>query len=187
MASFHGLCQLRTCTDSRSWSKRFQLVRRPRAHKVDHSKFTFTSPSKRKTVVAWAEYLPKSPDLFVCQCRPGPFGQTVEFFLSPSSCTSCYGNQVDACDQGFVSTMLWLKFRSNDTHHASGASVRLPKTPQFDWDGGCRSRCSWTVGSIQRARSWEVSVARRPCPPRPDVRRSPRQYWRCYFNVQRYL
>ena len=51
--------------------------------------------------------------MFVCQCRPGPFGQTVEFFLSPSSCTSCYGNQVDACDQGFVSTMLWLKFRSD--------------------------------------------------------------------------
>ena len=52
---------------------------------------------------------------------------------------------------------------------------------------GCRSRRSWTVGSIHRARSWEVSVARRPCPPRPDVRLSPRQYWRCYFNVQRYL
>ena len=52
---------------------------------------------------------------------------------------------------------------------------------------GCRSRRSWTVGSIQRARIWEVSVARRPCPPRPDVRLSPRQYWRCFFNVQRYL
>ena len=52
---------------------------------------------------------------------------------------------------------------------------------------GCRSRRSWTVGSSQRARSWEVSMARRPCPPRPDVRLSPRQYWRCYFNVQRYL
>ena len=52
---------------------------------------------------------------------------------------------------------------------------------------GCRSRRSWTVGSIQRPRSWEVTVARRPCPPRPDVRLSPRQYWRCYFNVQRYL
>ena len=52
---------------------------------------------------------------------------------------------------------------------------------------GCRSRRSWTLGSIRRARSWEVSVARRPCPPRPDVRLSPRQlqYWRCYLNVQR--
>ena len=37
----------------------------------------------------------------------------MEFFLSPSSCTNCYGNQVDACDQGFVSTTLWLKFRSD--------------------------------------------------------------------------
>ena len=52
---------------------------------------------------------------------------------------------------------------------------------------GRRARRSWTVGRIQRARSLEVLVARRPCPPRPDVRLSPRQYWRCYFNVQRYL
>ena len=30
-------------------------------------------------------------------------------------------------------------------------------------------------------------MPRRPCPPRHNVRLSPRQYWHCYFNVQRYL
>ena len=91
-----------------------EIVRRPRALKVSTIQNSrLPRRQKRKTLVAWAECLPKSPDLFVCQCRPGPFGQTVEFFLSPSSCTSCYGNQVDACDQGFVSTMLRLKFRSD--------------------------------------------------------------------------
>ena len=69
-------------------------------------------------------------------------------------------------------------FEVMDTHHASGAPVRLAKTP-------IKARLGWlvvvhdvpaTVGSIRRARSWEVSVARRPCPPRPDVRLSLRQY-----------
>ena len=137
------------------------IVRRPRAHKVDHSKFTFTSPSKKKILVAWVEYLPKSSDLFVCQCRSVPFGQTGEFFLSPSSCTSCYGNQVDACDQGFVSTMLWLKFQSDGYPSyvwglcSSGKDAKV----QLGWLVVVHDVPGPLACSIQRARSWEVSVA----------------------------
>ena len=142
---------------------------------------------KRKTVVAWAEYLPKSPDLFVCQCRPGPFGQTVEFFLPLPAVRVAMVTKWTLAIRGFVSTMLWLKFRSDGY-------------PTCVW-GLCSSsedakvRLGWLVVvhddpgplAVFRERGVGKSVARRPCPPRPDVRLSPRQCWRCYFNVQRYL
>ena len=97
----------------KSASKVGTVVRRPRAHKVDHSKFTFTSPSKKENSSCLGR-IPSEKPRFVClpvQNRAvWPNGGVLS---SPSSCTSCYGNQVDACDQGFVSTMLWLKFRSD--------------------------------------------------------------------------
>ena len=80
---------------------------------MNHSKFTFTSPSKKEKSSCLGR-IPSEKPRFVClpvQTRAvWPNGGVLS---SPSSCTSCYGNQVDACDQGFVSTMLWLKFRSD--------------------------------------------------------------------------
>ena len=155
--------------------QRSLLVRRPRAQKVDHSKFTFTSPSKKENSSCLGR-IPSEKPRFVClpvQTRAvWPNGGVLS---SPSSCTSCYGNQVDACDQGFVSTMLCLKFRSDGYPSCVWGLCSSSEDSKARLGVGCRSRRSWTVGSIQRARIWEVSVARRPCPPRPDVRLSPRQ------------
>ena len=74
-------------------------------------------------------------------------------------------------------------FEVMDTHHASGASVRLAKTPTrlvvvHDVPGPLAVFRERGVGKSQW-RALHMSAA--------DVRFSPRQYWRCYFHVQRYL
>ena len=79
---------------------------------MDHSKFTFTSPSKKENSSCLGR-IPSEKPRFVClpvQTRavwPNGGVLSLPFQLYELLC-----NQVDACDQGFVSTMLWLKFRS---------------------------------------------------------------------------
>ena len=76
-----------------------------------------------------------------------------------------------------------------DTHCASGASVRLAKTPKFDWDGWLSFTTfldrwqyseSAELGSLSGARS--MSAATRRSSFSETVLTG-----RCYFNVQRYL
>ena len=161
-----------------------KVVRRPRAHKVDHSESTFTWPLKKENFSFLGRRPFEKPRFVCCQCRPGPFGQTVAFFLCPSSCTSCYGNQRTlAIKASFRRCCGW----SFEVILCLGPLFVQGRRQSSTMMVGCRSRHSWTVGSIPRARSGEVSVARRPCPLPPDVRLCPRQYWQCYFNVQRYL
>ena len=102
-----------------------------------HTKWTIRSSrlprrQKRKTLVAWAENLPKSPDLFVCQYTPGPFGKRwSSFFHLPAVRVAMVTKWTLAIKASFPRCCGW-SFEVMDTHHASGASVRLAKTPKFN-------------------------------------------------------
>ena len=101
---------------------------------MDHSESTFTSPSKKKkTLVPWAEYPSKSPDLFA-GADPGHLAKRLGSFLALPAV------RVAMVTTGrFHSRLRFddavVELEEMETHHVSGASVRLAKTPKLDKDG----------------------------------------------------